>query len=442
MRPDPEQPRTRRWWVLEILVTVALIALTAVADADASVYWGVLGAGHLGTTIGHSNLDGSGANPSFIGGGSGPCMTAVDGTHLYWSNLDGATIGRANLDGTSATQSFIAGAGPACGVAVDGAHVYWADIEAGTIGRANLDGSGANHDFITGASSPCGMAVDGSHVYWYNAATGTIGRADLSGASPDQAFITAATSGACGVAVDGAHVFWTSGAATIGRANLNGTGVDHSFIDVSPLIGGKGGCGVAVDGAHIYWAYYGSTVTAGDRYGIGRANLDGTDANPLFIPDTGLGSCGPAVDAVVNSYQADSLIKRSKDASFVGDGTYDASAAGQSRKFTTHRGKTKVFDLQLQNDGDTSDAVHVSGCGSSKAFKVTYLQGSTNVTGQVSSGKFSTGTLVPGAAQALKLKIKVKGKAKRGKVKSCLVTATPLGNPNKKDAVRGKVKVK
>src|SRR5215475_12146236 len=94
MRPDPEQPRTRRWWVLEILVTVALIALTAVADADASVYWGVLGAGHLGTTIGHSNLDGSGANPSFIGGGSGPCMTAVYGSHLYLFLFDDASTTR------------------------------------------------------------------------------------------------------------------------------------------------------------------------------------------------------------------------------------------------------------------------------------------------------------------------------------------------------------
>jgi hypothetical protein len=155
-----------------------------------------------------------------------------------------------------------------------------------------------------------------------------------------------------------------------------------------------------------------------------------------------MGPWGPSVDALVNRYQADGLIKRSKDASFVGDGTYDPSAAGESRKFTTHRGKTKVFDLEFQNDGDTSDAAHVSGCGSSKAFKVTYLQGSTNVTEQVTSGKFLTATVAPGAAQALKLKIKVKSKAKRGKVKSCLVTATALGNPTKKDAVRGKVKVK
>jgi len=440
MRPDAGQPRIRRWWVLEILVTAALIALTAVPDAEASVYWAVPAAGYLGTTIGHGNLDGTGGNPSFIGGASGPFMTAVDGSYVYWSSLDG-TIGRANLAGTGVNQRFITGAGGGVtGVAVDGAHVYWNNFDSGTIGRANLDGSGIDQSFITGASSPCGVAVDGAHIYWSNLG-GPIGRANLNGTSPDQSFIAGVSNG-CGVAVDGANIFWTSNVATIGRANLDGGGANASFIDESPSTGVTNAAGVAVDGAHIYWANYGSNATAGDLSGIGRANLDGTGANPIFLPDTGLGPWGPSVDAVVNSYQADGLIKRSKDTSFIGDGTYDAGAAGQSRKFTARRGKTKVFDLEFQNDGDTSDAAHVSGCGSSKAFKVTYLQGSTNVTEQVTSGRFSTGTMPPGAVRALRLKVKVKGKAKDGKVKSCLVTATALGNPSKKDAVRGKVKVK
>lgn len=44
---------------------------------------------------------------------------AVDGEHLYWANGGDGTIARANLDGTGADQTFISGATGPCGVAVD-----------------------------------------------------------------------------------------------------------------------------------------------------------------------------------------------------------------------------------------------------------------------------------------------------------------------------------
>jgi hypothetical protein len=86
---------------------------------------------------------------------------AVDGAHVYWSNLSGGTtIGRANLDGSAPDESFITGAFHPCGVAVDPSHVYWANTGASpSIGRANLDGTGANQAFIAGMNS-CFVAVD------------------------------------------------------------------------------------------------------------------------------------------------------------------------------------------------------------------------------------------------------------------------------------------
>ncbi len=88
--------------------------------------------------------------------------------YVYWANRTdtiGATgtIARSNLDGSGANQSFITGASSPGGVAVDAAHVYWANTGInglGTIARANLDGSGANQRFITAASFPSGVAVD------------------------------------------------------------------------------------------------------------------------------------------------------------------------------------------------------------------------------------------------------------------------------------------
>ena len=160
--------------------------------------------------------------------------------HLYWANYGTGTIGRANVDGTGANQSFISGASGPVGVAVDASHVYWANFDTGTIGRANLDGTGVNQSFITGASDPAGVAVDASHVYWANAGTGTIGRANLDGTGANQSFITGASSPG-GVAVDAGHVYWGNASTdTIGRANLDGTGANQSFISrrLQPRRGG------------------------------------------------------------------------------------------------------------------------------------------------------------------------------------------------------------
>ena len=82
-----------------------------------------------------------------------------------------------------------------------------------------------------------------------------------------------------------AHLYWANGLSdTIGRANLDGSRADQVFID-----GANRPCGVAVDGAHLYWANGGDGT-------IGRANLDGTGANQSFIGGA-MGPCGVAVDA-------------------------------------------------------------------------------------------------------------------------------------------------
>ena len=98
---------------------------------------------------------------------------------VYWANFNSGTIGRANLDGSGANQSFITGAGQPVGMAVDADHVYWTDTDANAIARANLDGSGVNRTFVTGASSPVQIAVDNAHLYWTNFTIGAIARADL-----------------------------------------------------------------------------------------------------------------------------------------------------------------------------------------------------------------------------------------------------------------------
>ncbi len=93
----------------------------------------------------------------------------------------------------------------------------------------------------------------------------------------------------CGVALDASHLYWANwgnfslekATGSLGRADLDGseantlvTGLEHP-------------CGVAISESHVYWVEEG---------GIGRANLDGSSPERPFIhlPDSNP-SCGLAV---------------------------------------------------------------------------------------------------------------------------------------------------
>jgi virginiamycin B lyase len=277
---------TAKLLTLAVLVVAGLAILPATASAF--VYWTNYGT----NTIGRANLDGSGANQSFITGASIPYGIAVDAGHVYWVNVETGSIGRANLDGSGANQSFIASAGnpyQVGGVAVDAEHIYWANLGTNSIGRANLDGSGANQSFITGLTLPTFVAVDAEHIYWANLGTNTIGRANLDGSGANQSFITGANE-AFGVAVDTGHVYWVNrGTGSIGRANLDGSGANQSFI-----AGAKFPYGLAVDASHVYW-------TNAETGTIGRANLDGSGADQSFIAGASTPS-GVAVDENLPNY--------------------------------------------------------------------------------------------------------------------------------------------
>jgi hypothetical protein len=283
-------------------------ALASAGPASAYVYWTNYNGGG---TIGRANLDGTNVNQSFITGLSYPGAVAVDGSHIYWSNLyeigqfQYGAIGRANLDGTNVNRTFIPDSGGG-GLAVDGSYIYWSnfyetanEVEYGTIGRANLDGSDVNQSFITGLEPIGGVAVDGSHIYWAEDprfGIHTIGRANLDGTNVNKSFISSPNYIGGGLAVDGSYIYWT-GYASIGRANLDGTNINPSLITADTSAGGApqppaDTSGVAVDSSHVYFAGPGAITESGYTGGhgtIGRANLDGTGVQSFITGTNGLG---------------------------------------------------------------------------------------------------------------------------------------------------------
>jgi hypothetical protein len=86
-----------------------------------------------------------------------------------------------------------------------------------------------------------------------------------------------------------AAIYWETGAG-IGRANLDGTNAQRGFIPIGPSAGSYLLCGgVAVDDSHIYWANSRNNA-------VGRANLDGTNPSYNFI-STATETCGVAVSS-------------------------------------------------------------------------------------------------------------------------------------------------
>ena len=209
-----------------------------------------------------------------------------------------AVIGRASVDGTEIDKQFIATAPDSItwDVAVDAEHLYWTwsdDYEGSPatawIGRAHLDGTAVEPKFISNVG-PGGLAVSAGYLYWANPGVHTIGRATVDGSGVNRTFITSIGERAYDVEADANHVYWAWDSETtppggprfgwVGRANVDGSGADPSLI--GPISFGSGS-GLALDAAHVYFTG-GLTVY--------RADLDGNGGPACPSP---VDECAPGV---------------------------------------------------------------------------------------------------------------------------------------------------
>ena len=144
------------------------------------IYYGY----EYGRKIGRMNLDGTGANDSWIdfsGNSSAPysAQLAIVGNHIYFGgggNSYGKSIWKVPLAGGSPSL-FINDADAQAGINgidSDGTYIYWTDYRVGEIGRAAIDGSSTEDNWQTGLSSPWGIQVADNYIYFNHSAN--IGR--------------------------------------------------------------------------------------------------------------------------------------------------------------------------------------------------------------------------------------------------------------------------
>jgi hypothetical protein len=213
---------------------------------------------------------------------------AVDRRSLYWTFQAGVTgrgaIMRVSLDGRHVRRLVGGLRSPQSLIAVDG-YVYWSDQNA--IGRVRFDGSRVRRQFIDlprerGGGVADGLASDGRHVFFSRCLDHTIGRANLDGTHVDARFLSLGRA-SCpqGIAVAAGHLYWTQlGSGTIGRATLGGRDAKPRWLNVHT---DQGPFQVVADARNVYWNWGG---VAGTPSFTGRANADGSQLDPRFLPDS------------------------------------------------------------------------------------------------------------------------------------------------------------
>ena len=102
-------------------------------------------------------------------------------------------------------------------------------------------------------------------------------------------------------------------------------------------------------------------------------------------------------------------------------------------------GGTATFQVRVENDGNLTEPIRVSGPASTSTYRFTYRAGTTDITSAVVNGTYQTAALAPGARTNITVSIKARAGAPRGAVGKAKVTATSTTNPGVSDTVKAKV---
>ncbi len=161
----------------------------------------------------------------------------------------------------------------------------------------------------------------------------------------------------------------------------------------------------------------------------------GTTANPQTSE---FSSAEVVATSVAKQYQPDNMIATLESGTdYVGDGIYNTTGANQTRTRSISTGGSATYYIKIENDGNTTDEVIVTGTGSSGDWTVTYYNdktGGSDITSQVIGSGWSTGNLTSGESKEIRMVAQNNGTALV--TLEALITSTSNNDSSGKDAVK------
>ena len=138
----------------------------------------------------------------------------------------------------------------------------------------------------------------------------------------------------------------------------------------------------------------------------------------------------------------DGTIKRTGDATALGNNIYNVTGAGQTRTLTTGANTSRTYVIRVWNDFTTTDSFLIRGAGSVTGFTVRYLKGpsgTTDITSAVLAGTYQMPNVAPGGSRVLRLVVTLGAGVPSAVVRDWLVTATSQRDAAAKDAVLARI---
>ena len=189
---------------------------------------------------------------------------------------------------------------------------------------------------------------------------------------------------------------------------------------------------------HVVLNYDAITVPAGGGTQVRQAFVIGTT-------EAEIAAKAAAQRDQINPYRPDALIRRHHTSRFAGDQVYNTSGAQQTAKgHTKRRHHTVTFDVQVQNDGTTTDTLLLQGHRPGRGFTVHYYAGThgrTNITTAVRRGSYQLTDLAPGQAATLRIVVKTKPRTRVRATTTVLLTTLSAADHTRIDTIKAKVRV-
>ncbi|MFC1957812.1 SwmB domain-containing protein, partial [Chloroflexota bacterium] len=206
----------------------------------------------------------------------------------------------------------------------------------------------------------------------------------------------------------------------------------HSWLDGASAIGS------------VIWNTGGNilTVTLSTATSDPTVAVSDTITPSTTITDSGSNTAPVTAVAITGTfsatYQPDSQIKNSSEASYTGDSIYNIDGTSQTKAQTVANDSTATYHLKIENDSSISDTFTVTGTAGSTGWTVSYYNatsGGTDITSDVTGSGWATSSLSSGDSKEIRVEITPSGLA-GGSSNDTLVTFTSQSDTNKKDAVK------